>query len=118
MLCKYFMLKFLQSLGHEQHAYAIIGKKCTCVKNVFNTFINNIHWILVKIQMSTLNLHRTIYDSHIPITTQLPNAAIQLLCKLTNVNNLLYTCKYNATNRQLIMQCFHNSICNKHCVWI
>jgi hypothetical protein len=31
---------------------------------------------------------------------------------------VIHICKCNATNRQLIMWCFHNSICNIHCVWI
>ncbi len=64
------------------------------------------------------NLHYIIYDSHMPMTKKLHSDTIQLLCKFINVNNLLYTCKYNETNRQFIMWCFHNSICNKHCVWI
>jgi hypothetical protein len=34
----------LQSLGYEQHTYAIIGKKCTCVKKCLqHIFINNNH---------------------------------------------------------------------------
>ncbi len=83
-----------------------------CQKNVFNTFINNNHWILVKIHTSTLNLHCAIYDSH--KIAQRHNPIIMQ----TYVNSLLYTCKCNATNRQLIMWCFHNSIHNKHHVWI
>ncbi len=31
---------------------------------------------------------------------------------------VIHKCKCNATNRQLIMWCFHNSIHNKHCIWI
>jgi hypothetical protein len=30
----------LQSLGYEQHTYAIIGKKCTCVKKCLQTHIH------------------------------------------------------------------------------
>jgi hypothetical protein len=41
--------------------------------------------------MSNLNLHCTIYDSHMPMTKTLPSNIIQMLCKLINVNNLLYT---------------------------
>jgi ASC-1-like (ASCH) protein len=41
--------------------------------------------------MSTPNLHCTIYDSHMLMTKKLPIDTIQLLCKLINVNNLLYT---------------------------
>jgi hypothetical protein len=82
----------LQSLGYEQHTYAIIGKQCTCVKKILqHIFINNDHWILVKIHMSTLNLHCMIYDSHMSMMKKLFNDTIQLLCKLINVNNLLYT---------------------------
>ncbi len=101
----------LQSLGYEQHTYAIIGKKCTCVKKYLqHIFINNDHWILVKIHMSTPNLCCTIYDSHMPRTKKLLSDTIQLLCKLINMNNLLYTFKCNATNRQLNMWHFHNDI--------
>jgi len=41
--------------------------------------------------MSTPNLHCTIYDSQMLMTKKLPIDTIQLLCKLINVNNLLYT---------------------------
>jgi hypothetical protein len=58
----------LQSLGYEQHTHAIIGKKCTCAKKCLqHIFINNDHWILPKIYMSTPNLHYKIYDSHMPM---------------------------------------------------
>jgi len=96
----------LQSLGYEQHTYAIIGKKCTCVKKCLqHIFINNDHWILVKIHMSTPNLHYKIYDSHMPMMKKLPSDTIQLLCKLIHVNNLLYT---NAN----VMQQIDNWSCN------
>jgi hypothetical protein len=95
----------LQSLGYEQHTYAIIGKKCTCIKKCLqHIFINNDHLILVKIHMSTPNLHYKIYDSHMPMMKKLPSDTIQLLCKLINVNNLLYT---NAN----VMQQIDNSSC-------
>jgi hypothetical protein len=95
----------LQSLGYEQHTYAIIGKKCTCVKKCLqHIFINNNHWILVKIHMSTPNLHYKIYDSHMPMMKKLLGNTIQLLCKLINVNKLLYT---NAN----VMQQIDNSSC-------
>jgi hypothetical protein len=82
----------LQSLGYEQHTYAIIGKNCTCIKKCFqHIFINNNHWILIKIHMIIPNLHCTIYDSHMPKMKKLPSNTILLLCKLINVNNLLYT---------------------------
>jgi hypothetical protein len=96
----------LQSLGYKQHTYAIIGKKCTCVKKCLqHIFINNDHWILVKIHMSTPNLHYKIYDSHMPMMKKLPSDTIQLLCKLINANNLSYT---NAN----VMQQIDNSSCN------
>ncbi len=62
------------------------------VKNYLqHIFINNNHWILVNIRMSTPNLHCTICDSHMPMMKKLLIDTIQLLCKLINVNNLLYT---------------------------
>ncbi len=36
-------------------------------------------------------LHCTIYGSHMLMMKKLPSDTIQLLCKLINVNNLLYT---------------------------
>jgi hypothetical protein len=86
----------LQSLGYKQHTYAIIGKNVHVSKNVLNTYllssyINNYHWIFVKIHMSPPNLHCTLYNSHTPMTKKLPSNTIQLLCKFINVNNLLYT---------------------------
>ncbi len=41
--------------------------------------------------MSTLNLHCTIHHSHMSMMKKLPSDTIQLLCKLINVNKLLYT---------------------------
>jgi hypothetical protein len=32
-----FYVKKLQSLGYEQHTYAIIRKKCRCVKKISST---------------------------------------------------------------------------------
>jgi hypothetical protein len=82
----------IQSLGYEQHTYAIVEKKCKCVKKCLqHIFINNNHGILVKIHMSTFNLHCTIYNTHMPRMKKLPSDTIQLLCKLINVDNLLYT---------------------------
>jgi hypothetical protein len=67
----------LKSLGYEQHTYAIIGKKCTCVKKILqHIFINNDHWILLKIHMSTPNLHCIIYDSHMSTMKKLPSDTI------------------------------------------
>ncbi len=79
----------LQSLGYE-HTYAIIGKKIVCLSK--KNCINNDHWILVEIHMSTPNLHYIIYDSHMPMAKKLPSDTIQLLCKVIQANNLLYTC--------------------------
>jgi len=82
----------LQSLGYEQHTYAMIGKKCTRVKKCLQLmFINNYHRILVKTHMSPPNLHCIIYNSHMLMMKKLSSNTIQLLCKLINVNNLLYT---------------------------
>jgi hypothetical protein len=97
----------LQSLWYEQHIYAIIGKKCTCVKKCFQ---------YIFINVSTPNLHCTIYDSHMPMTKKLPGNTIQLLCTY-KCELVTYIYKCNVANRQLIMWCIHNSICNKHCVW-
>jgi hypothetical protein len=49
-------------------------------------------------------LHCTIYDSHMPMMKKLPSDTIQLLCKLINVNNLLYTYAN-------VMQQIDNSLC-------
>jgi hypothetical protein len=46
---------------------------------------------LVKIHISTPNLHCIIYGPHMLMTKKLLNNTIQILCKLINVNNLLYT---------------------------
>jgi len=81
---------------------------CTCCQNL---------WVQSQFPRVP-NLHCRIYDSQLPMTKKLFNYTIQLLCKLINVNNLLYPCKYNAINKQPIMWCFHNSICNRHCIWI
>jgi hypothetical protein len=54
-------------------------------------FINNNHWILVKIHASTLNLHCVIYDSNRSTTKKLLNDTIQLLTNITNVKHLLYS---------------------------
>jgi hypothetical protein len=96
----------LQSLRHEQHTYAIIGKRCTCVKKCLqHIFINDDHWILVKIHMSIPNLYCTTYDSHMPRMKKLLSNTIQLLCKLINMNNLLYTYAN-------VMQQINNSMCD------
>jgi hypothetical protein len=62
----------LHSLGYEQHTYEIIGKKCTCQK-MSSTHIHKQQSLdISKIHMSTLNLHCTICDSHIPMMKKLP----------------------------------------------
>jgi hypothetical protein len=55
--------------------------------------------------MSTPNLHDIIYNSHMPMTKKLPGNTIQLLCKLINMNNLLYTYAN-------VMQQIDNSSCD------
>jgi hypothetical protein len=83
----------LELLRYQQHTYAIIGtihrylSKCSQ-----NFFINNNHWILVQIHVTTPNLHCTIYDSNTSRMNKLPNDNVQLLIKIINVEHLLYTC--------------------------
>ncbi len=82
----------IKKLRYEQHTYVIVGKKCMFVKKYLqHIFINNNHWILVKIHMLIPNLHCIIYDSLMPMMKKLHTDTIQLLCKFINVNNLLYT---------------------------
>jgi len=82
----------LQLLGYQQHTYTIIGTIHRYLTNCLqHTFINNNHWILVKIHASTLNLHCTIYDLNIPTMKKLPNDTIQLLTNIINVKYLLYS---------------------------
>jgi hypothetical protein len=59
--------------------------------------------------MLTPNLHYTIYNSHMPMTKKFTNNTIQLLCKLINVNNLLYNILYTYAN---VMQQIDNSSCD------
>jgi hypothetical protein len=85
------VMQILYVEGYEQHTYAIIKKKYNYKKMPQYIFINNNHWVLVKIQMLITNLHCIIFDSHMPMTTKLLNNIIKLLCKFINVNNLSYT---------------------------
>ncbi len=55
--------------------------------------------------MLTPNLRYTIYNSHMPMKLFFTNNTIQLLCKLINVNNLLYTYAN-------VMQQIDNSSCD------
>jgi hypothetical protein len=58
-------VKKLQLLGYQQHTYVIIGTIHRYLPNCFqHIFINNNHWILVKIHASMLNLHCIMYDSN------------------------------------------------------
>jgi hypothetical protein len=85
-------VKKLQFLGYQQHTYAIIGTIHRYSNNCFqHIFINNNHWILVKIRASTLNIHYTIYDSNKLTMKKLPNDTIQLLTNIINVKHLLYS---------------------------
>jgi hypothetical protein len=69
----------LQSIGYEQHTYTIMGTINKIVQNSFqHIFINNNHWILVKLHTSIPNLHCTIYDSNQFMTRTLPNDIVQL----------------------------------------
>jgi hypothetical protein len=81
----------LECIGYEQHTYAIIGTIKKIIKNSLqHLFINNNHWILVRIHTSMPNSHCMIYDSNKPLTRELPNDIIQLLKNLTIVEHLLY----------------------------
>ncbi len=81
----------LQSIGYEQHTYAIMGVINKIVQNFCQRiFINNNHQILVKIHTSIPNLHCRIYDSNQPMLRTLPNDIIyiyieQLLYRYANV---------------------------------
>jgi hypothetical protein len=68
-------------------------------KSLQHVFINNNHWILVKIYISIFYSYCTIYDSKIPLTNALANDVIQLFFKLTNVEQLLY--KYASVMQQI-----------------
>jgi hypothetical protein len=82
----------LQSLIYQQHTYVVVGTIHRSLTNCFqHIFINNNHWILVKIQASTLNLHYTVYDSNRPTMKKIPNDIIQLLTNIINVRHLLYS---------------------------
>jgi hypothetical protein len=82
----------LKLLRYQQHTYTIIGtihrylSKC-----LQRNFINNNHWILIQIHITTPNLHCTIYDSNTSRTKKLPNDTVQLLTKIISVEHLLYT---------------------------
>jgi hypothetical protein len=83
-------LKKLQLLGYQQHTYVVIGTIHRYLPNCFqHIFINNNHWILVKIHASTLNLHCIMYDSNRLTTKKLPNDTIHLLTNIINVKHLL-----------------------------
>jgi len=67
----------LQSIGYEQHTYANMGVINKIVQNSLqHIFINNNHYILVKIHTSILNLHCAIYDSEQLMIKTLPNDII------------------------------------------
>jgi len=85
-------VKKLQLLGYQQHTYVIIGTIHRYLPNCFqHIFINNNHWILVKIHASTLNLHCIMYDSNKLMTKKLPNNTIHLLTNIINVKHVLYS---------------------------
>ncbi len=68
-------------------------------KSFQHVFINNNHWILIKINTFALDSHCTIYYSKIPLTQILLHETIQLFFKLTNVEELLY--KYANVMQQI-----------------
>ncbi len=87
MQCKCCMFK-----NYQQHTYAFIRTIHRYLTNCLqHIFINDIHWILVKIHTSTLNLHCTIHDSNKLTTKKLPNDSIQLLINIINVKHVLYS---------------------------
>jgi hypothetical protein len=58
----------LQSLDHQQHTYEIIGTTYRYLNNwLRHVFINNNHWILIKLHAFNPNMHCTIYDSNAPM---------------------------------------------------
>ncbi len=73
-------------------------------KSLEHVFINNNHWILVKIYISIPYSHCIVYDSKIPLTNALANDVMQLFLKLTNAEQLLY--KYAS-----VMQQINSSLC-------
>jgi hypothetical protein len=90
----------LQSLRYEQHTYTIMGTIDKIVRKSFqHVFINNNHWILIKINTFALDSHCTIYYSKIPLTQILLHGTIQLFFKLTNVEELLH--KYANVMQQI-----------------
>jgi len=69
----------LQYLRYEQHTYTIMGTIEKIVRKSFqHVFINNNHWILIKINTFALDSHCTIYYSKILLTKILLNDIIQL----------------------------------------
>jgi hypothetical protein len=69
----------LQSLIYEQHTHTIMGTIDKIVRKSFqHVFINNNHWILIKVNTFALDSHCTIYYSKIPLTKILLNDIIKL----------------------------------------
>jgi hypothetical protein len=67
-------VKKLQSLGYQQHTYAIIKTTHRYLNNCLqHVFINKTHWILIKIHAFTPNMHWTIYDTNAPMMKKLPH---------------------------------------------
>jgi hypothetical protein len=59
--------------GYEQHTSAIIGRINKMInKSLQHIFIDNNHWVLVKIHTSTLGSHCAIYVLNKPIIVKLP----------------------------------------------
>jgi hypothetical protein len=81
-----------QLLGYQQHTYTIIRTIHRYLTNCLqHIFINNNHWILVKIHTFTLNptLHNIWFKQ--TDNEKLSNDAIQLLINIINVKHLLYS---------------------------
>jgi hypothetical protein len=82
----------LKSLDYQQHTNVIIGSIHRYLNNCLQlVFINDNHWILIKIHVFAPSLHYTTYNSNTLMIRRLPNDTIQLLTSIINVENLLST---------------------------
>jgi hypothetical protein len=101
----------LQSLCYQQHTYAIIKTTNRYLNNCLqHVFINNNHWILIKMHASSPNMHCTIYDSNALMMKKLSHDTIWLSTNVINVKHLLYKYANVVQPRRFIMWPFHNNI--------
>jgi hypothetical protein len=100
----------LKSLDYQQHTNVIIGSIHRYLNNCLQlVFINDNHWILIKIHVFAPSLHYTTYNSNTLMIRRLPNDTIQLLTSIINVENLC-----QATNKWFMLWNFHNNICSQY----